>query len=74
MYPMQQTLKVLRRKQVEAQTGLSRSTIYAEIKAGRFPKQVQLTSERSVGWVASDIDAYIEGRIIASRTLANGGA
>jgi len=28
---------ILRRKQVEARTGLSRSTIYARIKAGTFP-------------------------------------
>lgn len=59
--------KVLRRNEVEAMTGLSRSTIYAEIKAGRFPKQFSLTSKRCVGWLASDIASYIESRVFASR-------
>ncbi|WP_250866211.1 AlpA family transcriptional regulator [Caballeronia sp. INSB1] len=59
--------QILRRKQVETLTGLSRSTLYAEIKAGRFPKQIQLTSKRCVGWLATDIDEYIAARVAASR-------
>lgn len=67
------TLQILRRKQVEYLTQLSRSTLYAEIKAGRFPKQVHLTSKRSVGWVESEIHAYLQARIDESRKLVNGG-
>jgi prophage regulatory protein len=63
---------ILRRSQVEAVTGLSRSTLYAEIKAGRFPKQVKLTSKRCVGWVANEVDAYIQSRV-RSRDLSQGG-
>jgi len=66
-------IKILRRKQVETVTGLSRSTLYAEIKAGRFPKQVQLTSKRCVGWIADEIDSYIQTRIAESRNLVKGG-
>jgi prophage regulatory protein len=67
------TPKILRRKQVQSITGLSRSTIYAEIKAGRFPGQVQLTSKRSVGWLESEVVAFIQGRVDASRNLVQGG-
>ncbi|KHK58138.1 AlpA family transcriptional regulator [Burkholderia sp. A9] len=51
-------LAILRRKQVEAETGLSKSTIYARTRAGTFPAPVQL-GPRSVGWRAGDIDAFL---------------
>jgi prophage regulatory protein len=53
---------ILRRKQVEARTCLARSTIYQYIKDGVFPKPVQL-GLRAVGWVESDISAWIGQRI-----------
>lgn len=70
---LQNALSILRLKQVQQQTGLSRSLIYAEIKAGRFPRQFKLTSSRSVGWLASEINDYIQSRINASRNVMNGG-
>ena len=54
--------KILRLKEVKAVTGLSRSTIYAEMAKGEFPKQVQLTGNRSVGWHESVIIQWIETR------------
>ncbi len=51
-------LTILRRKQVEAATGLSRSTIYARLRAKTFPPAVRL-GPRSVGWRAGDIDAFL---------------
>ncbi len=53
--------KILRRHEVEACTGLSRSTIYAWMQKGSFPKPVGLGS-RLVGWRESDIAAWIEAR------------
>ena len=50
---------ILRRKQVQAKTGLPRSTMYLEIQQGRFPKPVPL-GERSVGWVEDEIDDAFE--------------
>ncbi len=44
----QQALSILRRKQVEARTGLARSTIYHHIKAGTFPRPIPL-GPRAVG-------------------------
>lgn len=56
---------LLRRKQVEALTGLSRSSIYEAIKRGDFPKPIQLT-ERTVAWTASSVNDWIANRIAAS--------
>lgn len=44
---------------VQSRTGLSRSTIYAYISQGKFPKPIHLGA-RSVGWLSADIDAWIE--------------
>ena len=59
-------LTVLRRKQVEVRTGLSRSTIYARVKAGSFPAPISLGA-KAVGWLQSDIDDWIYERVRASR-------
>jgi prophage regulatory protein len=60
-------LRILRRKQVEARIGLSRSTIYDGVTAGTFPKPIRLGAQ-SVGWLESEIDAWLRERIAASRT------
>jgi prophage regulatory protein len=51
-------LTILRRRQVESATGLSRSTIYARIRQKTFPPAIQL-GPRAVGWRAGDIDAFL---------------
>ena len=60
--PSQQGLSILRRKQVEARTGLARSTIYHYIKAGTFPRTVPL-GPRAVGWIESDVSNWIAERV-----------
>jgi prophage regulatory protein len=62
----QSTLAIIRRKQVEARTGLSRSTIYLRVSEGTFPRPVSLGA-RAVGWVESEISDWLAGRIEASR-------
>lgn len=54
----QTSLTILRRKQVEAETGLSRSSIYDRIKSKTFPASIAL-GPRSVGWRRGDIDAWL---------------
>ena len=54
--------RILRLKEVQRMTGLSRSTIYAEMAKGNFPKQIQLTGARSVGWYESAVAQWIESR------------
>ena len=55
--------RILRRPAVEAQTGLSRSTIYEQMGAGKFPRPVPLGGEKAVGWLDSEISKWIEERI-----------
>jgi prophage regulatory protein len=60
------TRTILRLKQVKARTGLARSTLYERIKAGGFPRQVSLGA-RAVGWLESDIEAWITAQVERSR-------
>ena len=56
--------KLIKLDAVMAKTSISRSHIYALIESGEFPKQVSL-SERSVAWVETEIDEWIDARIAA---------
>ena len=55
------TYKILRRREVEARMGLTRSTIYAMIAADEFPRPVRL-GKRSVGWVEAEIEKWASER------------
>jgi prophage regulatory protein len=59
---VQNVLTIIRRKQVEIRTGLSRSTIYARIAEGSFPRPIDLGG-RAVGWIEAEIDAWLQSRI-----------
>jgi len=52
---------LLRRRAVEARTGLGCTTIYGWMKSGKFPKSVSLG--KTVVWPASVIDAWISEQI-----------
>lgn len=54
-------MTILRLPQVLSRTGLSRSTTYAMIAEGDFPKPVKL-GKRAVGWVEADVDRWLSGR------------
>lgn len=64
---IQAALSILRRRQVEQRVGLTRSPLYARIKAGTFPKPIQLGSSRAVGWLEHEIDAWLVAQIEQSR-------
>ena len=55
-------IHILRRAAVEQRTGLTRSTIYALIARGAFPKPIALTKFR-VGWIDAEITAWIAARV-----------
>ena len=66
---------ILRRRQVEARTGLSRSTIYARMnQCGKrpqeydptFPRQISV-GKRAVGWIEAEVDKWIASQIQKSR-------
>lgn len=73
MAAVSSTSLILRCKQVQALTGLSRSTIYDKLNPRSprhdpmFPKQIKLGRE-AVGWLESELVAWIEWRVAQSRS------
>ncbi len=68
-------LTILRRKQVEARTGLSRSSIYARIRQNpkrpgdydpTFPKPISVGA-KAVGWIEAEIDGWLTAQVEKSR-------
>jgi prophage regulatory protein len=58
--------RFLRLPSVKAATGLSKSTIYARIAEGTFPKQISI-GPRLVVWIESDIQNWIDEQVLAAR-------
>ena len=61
--------RILRLKTVMGRTGLTRSMAYAMVKDGLFPSPINLGA-RAVGWLESEVDAWIASRVEASRKKA----
>lgn len=57
-------MHILRKNEVLARTGLGHTTLYLLVKQGAFPAPIAL-SPRRVGWLAHEVDAWIEARIAA---------
>lgn len=56
---------ILRLPEVMKKTGLSRSTIYAYIDRGEFPKPIKI-GLRAVGWHEHEINQWIEARAVSA--------
>lgn len=72
---LQTALTILRRKQVEARTGLSRSTIYAKLRYNpkrpsdydpTFPRQISVGA-KAVGWLSHEVEDWLTAQIEKSR-------
>lgn len=72
---IQTGLAILRRKQVEQRTGLSRSTIYAKLRHNperpsefdpTFPQPISLGA-KAVGWLEHEVDAWLTAQVQKSR-------
>jgi len=68
-------LTIIRRKQVEARTGLSRSSIYAKMKRNpkrpgdfdpTFPTSISVGA-KAVGWIESELEDWLTAQIEKSR-------
>jgi prophage regulatory protein len=57
-----------RRDRVQAETGLSTSTLYEEMTAGRFPKNFMLTG-RAVAWLSDEVETWKRERLAAAGKL-----
>lgn len=55
-------LELERLTSVKRRTGKSRSAIYRDIAAGKFPAPVKI-SERSSAWVRSEVSDWIAARV-----------
>lgn len=68
---MSEKESLLRLSAVQHRTGLSRSSIYAAMKANAFPSSIPIgltAHPRAVGWLESEINDWIIARIKTSRT------
>lgn len=63
-----QSKQILRLDDVIKKVGLSRSSIFKMIDANSFPQSISL-NERAIGWLASEIDDWIDSRITISKKL-----
>lgn len=59
--PALQRDRLLRLPQVEDMTGCKKSTLYALIKAGRFPRQIVINRRMSC-WSEADVLLWIQGQ------------
>ncbi|MGO8840924.1 MAG: helix-turn-helix transcriptional regulator [Methyloceanibacter sp.] len=62
-------MRLIKRPEVEAKTGLSKSAIYDGMSRGIFPKPAKL-GPKSVAWVEAEVDAYIAERVAARDSAA----
>ena len=53
--------RLLRRREVEQETGLSRTSIYRLMDEGKFPRPLR-TGTRAVAWPTSEIEAWKASR------------
>jgi prophage regulatory protein len=60
------TPQFYRLPQLKARLNVSGSSIWAWVKAGKFPKPVKL-SENTTAWNAADVEAWAQSRIEASK-------
>ena len=65
--------QILRYRDVVRLTGLSKATVYREIKASRFPAPLQI-SPRAVGWRRDEIERWIKSRKRAKSGFLNSDA
>lgn len=61
--------RILRLPAVIERTGLSRSSIYSYQQDKRFPRSIPLGG-RNVGWLESDIEKWIESKIMEQENAA----
>jgi prophage regulatory protein len=62
---IQTPTRIIRRREVEARVGLSRSTIYAKLNGSRpgeldptFPRPIKIGA-RAIGWLEDEIESWL---------------
>lgn len=67
-----ETDRLMRMPDVINMTGLPRSTIYLKMKSNEFPQQVKISS-RSVAWIESEIQSWINNSVSKRNMFMGGG-
>jgi prophage regulatory protein len=63
---MNKPVSLMKRRAVEARTTLPKSSMYALMAKGEFPKPIKVSaSGKAVAWTSDSIDRWIESRIAA---------
>lgn len=57
----------LRLKEVQARTGLSRSSIYRRVAIGAFPKPIPLGSPHAIGFLAEEVEDWAQAQVRLAR-------
>jgi len=71
-YQKTESTRLLRIKQVQEMTGLSRSYIYALGLSGKFPKSISLVpGGSSRAWLNSQVQDWIDERVEAGKQEAS---
>jgi prophage regulatory protein len=65
------TRRILRKPRVLLATGLSDTTLWRQVKAGRFPAPIKL-SVQSVGWFEDEVLAWQQSRAAEREAEAGG--
>lgn len=60
-------MRVIKLKDVINTTGLSRSSIYAYMAKGGFPKPIQL-GPRAVAWIEEEVQEWLKAKIASRPT------
>ena len=60
-----ESLRLIKRAEVERLTCLSRASIYSQMLIGEFPRPVQ-TGARAVAWRERDVREWLESRPVST--------
>ena len=58
-------MRIIRTEDLTSRLGLSRATIFRNVKAGRFPAPIKI-SQRAIGWRIDEVEAWIAARVATS--------
>ena len=63
--------RIIRWPEVNLKTGLCRSHVHQLVSKGQFPAPIKLTPNgRASGWVESEVSAWLDQRILESRSVS----
>ena len=63
-------MRIIRTEDLTRRLGLSRATIFRNVKAVRFPAPIKI-SQRAIGWRIDEVEAWIAARAATSKDQAD---